>query len=158
MKYSVIYIITILCITSCAHQEESNNVINEENPIVTKAKIGDTTLIVLNHIKYDKKEEFNAILFDEVMPACYDYKDTIVEKNQLNKLAFESMRILNPLRVNEDSTWTFIMFADPYFQGALYNIGPPLIQKYGEDSASAIFERWSSCFAQNQVLFFETQQ
>ena len=47
---------------------------------------------------------------------------------------------------------------DPYFQGALYNIGPPLIQKYGEDSASAIFERWSSCFAQNQVLFFETQQ
>ena len=45
------------------------------------------------------------------------------------------MRILNPLKVNEDSTWTFIMFADPYFQGALYNIGPPLIQKYGEDSA-----------------------
>ncbi len=158
MKYSVIYIITILFITSCSHQEKSNNVINEENPIVTKAKIGDTTLTVLNHIKYDKKEEFNAILFDEVMPACYDYKDTIVEKNQLNKLAFESMRILNPLRVNEDSTWTFIMFADPYFQGALYNIGPPLIQKYGEDSASAIFERWSSCFAQNQVLFFETQQ
>ena len=65
------------------------------------------------------------------MPACYDYKDTIVEKNQLNKLAFESMRILNPLKVNEDSTWTFIMFAD-YFQGALYNIGPPLIQKYGK--------------------------
>ena len=50
------------------------------------------------------------------------------------------------------------MFADPYFQGANYNIGPPLIQKYGEDSASAIFQRWSNCFAQNQVVFFETQQ
>ena len=158
MKYSVIYIITILFINSCVHQEKSDDVINEENPIVTKAKIRDTTLIVLNHIKYDKKEEFNTILFDEVMPACYDYKDTIVEKNQLNKLALESLRILNPLKINEDSTWTFIMFADPYFQGANYNIGPPLIQKYGEDSASAIFQRWSNCFAQNQVVFFETQQ
>ena len=158
MKYPVVYVIAILFMTNCAHQEESDNVVNEKNPKVTKAMIGDTALIVLNHIKFDKKEEFNTILFDEVMPACYDYKDTSIEKNQLNKLAFESMRILNPIRMNEDSTWTFIMFADPYYEGALYNIGPPLIQKYGEDSATEIFQRWSSCFAQSQIVFFETQQ
>ncbi|GIR60306.1 MAG: hypothetical protein CM15mP65_28870 [Crocinitomicaceae bacterium] len=46
MKYSVIYIITILFITQLFSSRKSDNVINEENPIVTKAKIGDTTLIV----------------------------------------------------------------------------------------------------------------
>ena len=55
--------------------------------------------------------------------------------------------------MNEDSTWTFIMFADPYFQGALYNIGPPLIQKYGEDSASAIFQRWRKLFCSKSSTF-----
>ena len=32
-----------------------------------KAKSGEQTMVVLNHIKFDKKEEFNSILFgDEV--------------------------------------------------------------------------------------------
>ena len=43
-----------------------------------KAKSGDQTLVVLNHIKFDKKEEFNSILFDEVMPAYYAYEDSLM--------------------------------------------------------------------------------
>ena len=157
MKNTII-VVLVLIVVGCAQKEESINNMDVQNPILNKANLGDTTLIVLNHIKFDKKEEFNKILLEEVMPASYDYKDTIQEKNQLNKLAIESMRILNPLKMNDDSTWTFVFFADPYYEGALYNIGPPLVQKYGEDSANAIFQRWSNCFAENQIVFFETQQ
>ena len=57
------------------------------------------------------------------------------------------MRILLPSNMNQDSTWTFIMFADPFYEGALYNIGPPLNQKYGEEGAKEVFARWNSCFA-----------
>ncbi len=41
---------------------------------------------------------------------------------------------------------------------ALYNIGPPLYQKYGEEGAKEVFGRWSDCFAGNQVLFLGKQK
>jgi len=132
--------------------------LNKIEDDIIKAKSGDQTMVVLNHIKFDKKDEFNNILFDEVMPAYYAYEDSIEEKNKLNDMAGESMRILLPENMNQDSTWTFIMLADPYYDGALYNIGPPLYQKYGEEGAKEVFGRWSDCFAGNQVLFLGKQK
>ena len=99
---------------------------NSSKMQVIKAKSGDQTMVVLNHIKFDKKEEFNSILFNEVMPAYYAYEDSSAEKNKLNDMAAKSMRILLPENMNEDSTWTFIMFAHPLYDGALYTIGKPL--------------------------------
>ena len=131
---------------------------NISNSQAIKAKSGEETMIVLNHIKFDKKEEFNSILLNEVMPAYYAYEDSSAEKNKLNDKAAKSMRILLPSNINQDSTWTFIMFADPFYEGALYNIGPPLNQKYGEEGAKEVFARWSSCFASGQVIFTGKQK
>jgi len=50
---------------------------------VIKAKSGDQVLTVLNHIKFDKRDEFNNILFNEVMPAYTAYIDSSTEKNKL---------------------------------------------------------------------------
>ena len=131
---------------------------NFSNSHVIKAKSGEKTMIVLNHIKFDKKEEFNSILFNEVMPAYYAYKDSSAEKNKLNDMAAKSMRILLPGSMNEDSTWTFIMFADPLYDGALYTIGKPIYQKYGEKGANDFFARWNDCFASGQVVFLVEQR
>tara|TARA_B100000963_G_C22163588_1_gene467078 strand:+ start:113 stop:571 length:459 start_codon:yes stop_codon:yes gene_type:complete len=131
---------------------------NFSNSKVIKAKSGEKTMIVLNHIKFDKKEEFNSILFNEVMPAYYAYKDSSAEKNKLNDMAAKSMRILLPGSMNEDSTWTFIMFADPLYDGALYTIGKPIYQKYGEKGANDFFARWNDCFASGQVVFLGEQR
>ena len=51
-----------------------------------------------------QKKEFNDILFNEVMPAYYAYKDSSAEKNKLNDRAAKSMRILLPVNMNKDST------------------------------------------------------
>ncbi len=131
---------------------------NSSKSQVIKAKSGEQTMVVLNHIKFDKKEEFNSILFNEVMPAYYAYEDSSAEKNKLNDMAAKSMRILLPGDMNEDSTWTFIMFADPLYDGALYTIGKPLYQKYGEEGAKEVFARWNDCFASGQVLFLGEQK
>ena len=122
-----------------------------------KAKSGNQVLTVLNHIKFDKKEEFNIILFNEVMPAYSAYTDSSAEKNKLNDMADKAMRMLLPINMNEDSTWTFVMFADPYYEGALYNIIPPLKQKYGEEGAEEVFGRWSDCFAEGQEIYLSKQ-
>ena len=131
---------------------------NSRKSQAIKAKSGEQTMVVLNHIKFDKKEEFNSILFNEVMPAYYAYEDSSAEKNKLNDMAAKSMRILLPGNMNEDSTWTFIMFADPLYDGALYTIGKPLYQKYGEEGAKEVFARWNDCFASGQVLVLGEQK
>ena len=124
----LLYVIIVLLGVQFGFTFKKLNMMDDD---IIKAKSGDQTMVVLNHIKFDKKDEFNNILFDEVMPAYYAYEDSIEEKNELNDMAGESMRILLPENMNQDSTWTFIMLADPYYDGALYNIGPPLYQKYG---------------------------
>ena len=151
----LLYVIIVLLGVQFGFTFKKLNMMDDD---IIKAKSGDQTMVVLNHIKFDKKDEFNNILFDEVMPAYYAYEDSIEEKNELNDMAGESMRILLPENMNQDSTWTFIMFADPYYDGALYNIGPPLYQKYGEEGAKEVFGRWSDCFAGNQILYLGKQK
>jgi len=121
------------------------------------AKNGEEVWLVINKIKFDKKQEFDKILFGEVMSAMTEYRDKADEKHELNKKSLKTMRVLRPTQINDDSTWTFLFIADPYIEGATYNIGPPLLQKYGEDEAQAVFDRWNDCFAAGQEVYLSKQ-
>jgi len=110
------------------------------------SKVDENQLVILSHIKSDKNDKFDKILFDEVMVAAAEYKDDDLNKQKLNDKAMRSFEILKPASMNQDSTWTYIFIADPYVDGALYNIMPSLKQKYGEEGAEEVFGRWSECF------------
>ena len=121
------------------------------------AKNGEEVFFVINKIKFDKKQEFDKILFGEVMPAFTEYRDKDDEKHELNKKSLKTMRLLRPTQINDDSTWTFLFIADPYIEGATYNIVPPLLQKYGDDGAQAVFDRWNACYAAGQEVYLSKQ-
>ena len=110
------------------------------------SKAGENQLVILSHIKSDKNDKFDKILFDEVMVAAAEYQDDDPNKQKLNDKAMRSFEILKPASMNQDSTWTYIFIADPYVEGALYNIMPSLKQKYGEEGAEEVLGRWSECF------------
>ena len=110
------------------------------------SKAGENQLVILSHIKLDKNDKFDKILFDEVMVAAAEYQDDDPNKQKLNDKAMRSFEILKPASMNQDSTWTYIFIADPFVEGALYNIMPSLKQKYGEEGAEEVFGRWSECF------------
>ena len=110
------------------------------------SKADGDQLVILSHIKSDKNDKFDKILFDEVMVAAAEYQHDDPNKQKLNDKAMRSFDILKPASMNQDSTWTYIFIADPYVEGALYNIMPSLKQKYGEEGAEEVFVRWSECF------------
>ena len=122
-----------------------------------RAGVDEVAWVVLNHIKYDKKEQFNDVLSNEVMTAVREYRDPDDEKHALNLQANNTLRVLRPAAMNKDSTWTLIFMADPYIEGANYNIGRPLRQKYGEDGAEEVFGRWSECFNSGQLIYMVNQ-
>ena len=123
-----------------------------QNNVTTKP--GDKMFVATNFIKFDKKQEFENILLNEVMPSWYSYRDSVDEIHSLNQKAKNTMRIQKPVQMNQDSTWTFVFMGDPYFDGANYFIGKPLRQKYGDEKAKEIYGRWNNCFSkQGQTLF-----
>ena len=128
-----------------------------QDEVRISAKNGDSVMIVGNNIKFEKKQEFDDILFNEVMPAVLEYRDPDDEKHKLNEKSFDTWRIFRPTEMNDDSTWTFIVMADPFVDGSNYLITNPLIQKYGEKGADEVFERWSNCFKGGQSVFVVQQ-
>ena len=146
LKYGIIFLLTVHIFGQTGQDE-----------IRISAKIGDNVLFVGNSIKFEKKQEFDDILFNEVMPACLEYRDPDDVKHKLNQKAFDKWRIFRPTEMNEDSTWTFIFMADPFIEGSNYLITNPLIQKYGEKDADEVFERWSNCFKGGQSVFVVQQ-
>ena len=124
----------------------------EQNKVT--ANPGEKMMVVTNFIKYDKKQEFEDILLNEVMPSYYSYRDSVDEIHSLNQKAKNNLRIQKPVDMNKDSTWMFSMIADPFIDGANYSIIPPLRQKYGDEKAKEIYGRWNACFdKQGQNVF-----
>ena len=124
----------------------------EQNKVT--ANPGEKMMVVTNFIKYDKKQEFEDILLNEVMPSYYSYRDSVDEIHSLNQKAKNNLRIQKPVDMNKDSTWMFSMIADPFIDGANYSIVPPLRQKYGDEKAKEIYGRWNACFdKQGQNVF-----
>ena len=141
MKQSLTLLIISLFFSGC-----------DQNNVTTKP--GDKMFVATNFIKFDKKQEFENILLNEVMPSYYSYRDSVDELHSLNQKAKNTFRFQKPVQMNEDSTWTFVFMGDPYFDGANYYIGKPLRQKYGDEKAKEIIGRWNNCFIkQGQTLF-----
>jgi len=114
-----------------------------------KIKTDGQVLYILNHIEYDKSNDFEKVLYDEVMIALSEYRDDDPVKQKLNDKAMRSLKILNPSSMNQDSTWTYIFEINPYIEGADYSLGPRLVQKYGEKVAKEVFDRWNKCFTED---------
>ena len=72
LKYGIIFLFTIHIFGQTGQDE-----------VRISAKIGDNVLFVGNSIKFEKKQEFDDILFNEVMPACLEYRDPDDEKHKL---------------------------------------------------------------------------
>ena len=141
MKHLIALIIISLFFSGC-----------EQNKLITKP--GDKMFVATNFIKFDKNQDFENILMDEVMPSWYSYRDSVDEIHSLNQKAKNNLRIQKPVDMNKDSTWMFSMIADPFIDGANYSIIPPLRQKYGDEKAKEIYGRWNACFdKQGQNVF-----
>jgi len=113
MKQSLTLLIISLFFSGC-----------EQNKVT--ANPGEKMMVITNFIKYDKKQEFEDIVLNEVIPSYYSYRDSVDELHSLNQKAKNTFRFQKPVQMNEDSTWTFVFMGDPYFDGANYYIGKPL--------------------------------
>ena len=117
---------------------------------MSRAVKGDTVWVLLNHIKHDKKEQFEKFIHEIFRPKAAELK-------QNDQQAFKQTRVMHPAKMNEDGTYTYIFIMDPLITNTNYNIQDFLNKMYNEEEANKYFEMFEECYAAPQTEYVVIQ-
>ena len=94
---------------------------------------GDTVWVIVYHVKPDKKEQFERLIYDILWPASQNLDESA-------QRAFHNTRVLNPAAQNEDGTYSYVLLMDPVIAGEDYSIRSILSKMYPEEEAEQHFK------------------
>jgi hypothetical protein len=115
-----------------------------------RAAKGDTVWVLLNHIKADKCEQFEKFVHEILWPIA-------LESDLISQQAGNHTRVLHPLKMNEDSTYTYVFIMDPVIQDANYQFSYYLKKKYDEEKTKEYLNMVSDCYATPQTGYTVVQ-
>lgn len=115
-----------------------------------RAAKGDTVWVLLNHIKHDKRQQFEKFIHEIFWP-----KAAILEPS--DQQAFRQTRVLHPVKMNKDSTYTYIFLMDPLIPNKSYKILNFLKKMYGEEKANKYYAMFKECYASPQTGYVVVQ-
>ena len=115
-----------------------------------RAAEGDTVWVLLNHIKYDKRQDFEKFTDEIFWPkaATLDAAD---------QRAFNQTRVLYPTEMNDDSTYTYVFIMDPVIPGEDYSISKFLTKMYGAEKAEEYLKSFEDWYASPQIRYVLVQ-
>ena len=116
----------------------------EKNAVAT---LGEPIWIVLNHVKADKRQQFEKFAYDVLLPALKENAKT----NLSTKNLISQTRMLEPTRMNQDSSYTYIWLMDPIVQDGDYGYESNLSQFYSPEEVKMYISMADSCLVTPQV-------
>jgi len=109
-----------------------------------RASKGDTVWVLLSHIKPDKCEQFEKVVHEILWPVAY-------KLDPIDQQVAKQTRVLHPVKMNADSTYTYIFLMDPLIPKANYSAMYYLKKGYGEEKAKEYYKMFEECFASPQI-------
>ena len=82
-----------------------------------EAASGDPIWVILNHVKADKRAQFEKFVYEVLLPAF----EKNAEGDPISRKSLEHTRMLEPRKANEDSSYTYIWLMDPLVKEANYS-------------------------------------
>ena len=98
-----------------------------------RAAKGDTVWVFLNQIKADKREQFEKFVHEILWPAA-------LKLDAIDQKVAKQTRVLHPVEMNKDSTYTYVFLMDPVITGASYEVMYYLKKGYGGREGKGIFK------------------
>lgn len=151
MRMRPFYLVALsaLALTACAAPPASTG-----GPAMSRAAQGDTVWVILNHVKADKRQDFERFLHEVFWPAGrrVGMADPVVA------LTFSKTRILHPTQRNPDGTYTYAFIMDPRIPGANYSIEELLRRGFSQGEADRHFrEGFADALARPQEQYVMVQ-
>ena len=138
--FILLFIFTILIINT-DQKAQTTNVLPGST---MRAAKGDTVWVLLNHIKADKCEQFEKFVHEILWP-------TANKLEPADQQVAKQTRVLHPVEMNEDSTYTYVFLMDPAIPNANYQVMYYLKKGYGEEKAKEYSKMFEECYASPQV-------
>lgn len=101
---------------------------------------GDTVWVVVNHVKPDKREQFERFVYELFWPAS-------AKLDEKAQQAFSHTRVLNPVSPEEDGTYTYVFLMDPLISGQDYWIDSILKKMYPANQAAEYYKLFTDALA-----------
>ena len=98
-----------------------------------RAKTGEPVLIVVNHVKADKKQQF-----ENYLVRLWEALDKLSASDPEIQRISRQTRVLRPVGADADGTHTFLFVMDPLIPTANYDMASILTKAFGEEEASQL--------------------
>lgn len=118
--------------------------------ISLRAAKGDTVWVIVNHIKADKKEQFEKFIAGTLWGASKQLKGK-------DQAVFKQTRVLYPTKPEADGTLSYIFIMDPLVNGGDYNLHSLLGKIYGDQKALEYENVFNETAASEQTMYVEIQ-
>jgi hypothetical protein len=115
-----------------------------------RAKNGDTVWVIINHVKADKRQQFEQFVHQV-------FWDSASKLSAADQQVFRQTRVLHPTVPEKDGTYSYIFLMDPYIPGGNYNISALLNKMYGEPKASQYNKMLDETTTKSQTQYLEVQ-
>jgi hypothetical protein len=109
-------------------------------PTRALAVAGDTVWVIVNHIKADKRAQFERFCTELFWPGA-------AKLSAAEQRVFRQTRVLNATRPDADGSYAYLFIMDPVLRGASYDIPMYLNKMYGAEKAAAYDKLRQACLA-----------
>ena len=145
-------VVVIFVLVSFTAMSKSDD---QSGEVKLRADEGELVWIILNHVKPDKRQQFEE--FTEIWMQTVE--NLIKEKKMDPKSAqaFKQARLLLPTKANEDGSYTYVFLADPWIEGVESRIVPWLRKAYSEEEVQKYYQMFRDSLMHPQVSYMSTQ-
>ena len=129
--------------------------IDPSSELKLRADEGELVWIILNHVKPDKRQQF-----EEFMDIINQTIEDLIKTDKVSAeeaKVWKQVRFLHPTEANEDGSYTYVFLADPWIEGVESGIGYWLRQKYSEEEAQKYGQMFSDSLMHPQTSYMSKQ-
>ena len=139
LKRTISFAVAFVLCTGLYAQDNSN--------ISSGAASGDPMWVILNHVKADKRAQFEKYVYEVLLPAL----EKNAESDPISRNIIEQTRMLEPRRANKDSSYTYIWLMDPIVKDADYSYPGILNRVHSPEETEKYISMQLECLVSPQV-------
>ena len=114
-----------------------------------EAASGDPIWVILNHVKADKRAQFEKFVYEVLLPAF----EKNAESDPISRKSLEHTRMLEPRKANEDSSYTYIWLMDPLVTEANYSYKSIISRVHSPEETKKYISMQKECLVGPQVSY-----
>ena len=145
LKRTITFAVAFILCTGLYAQNNSN--------ISSVAAPGDPMWVILNHVKADKRAQFEKYVYEVLLPAL----EKNAESDPISRNIIKQTRMLEPSRANKDSSYTYIWLMDPLVKKADYSYPGILSRVHSPEETKKYISMQKECLVGPQVSYLVKQ-